>query len=175
MRLAPWKTPANAHTLATLEFERATDVRVTLDTNAIIDLEESRRGAAAITELIALNAAGQVQLCVSAIAASERYRDTGGDPHFGLFTEKLANVGLQDAELLNPIGYRDVTFWGHAVFCRRSRLTSRRTCLGDSVSRTTSRRRCPQKPAERALRCAWHVLPHQLPRGCLRNQRRQFP
>jgi hypothetical protein len=91
--------------------------RVTLDTNAIIDLEEDRPGAQPLRELIALHRARQITICVSAIAASERDRDPeSGDPSFARFTEKLARADLADAEELAPPLYFDLTFWDHCVW-----------------------------------------------------------
>jgi hypothetical protein len=91
-------------------------MRITLDTNGIIDLEENRPSAAAIRQLIAAHNNGKITLCVSAIAASERYRDGQGEPNFGLFEQKLGEVGLVGVELLNPPGIWGVTFWDHCVW-----------------------------------------------------------
>lgn len=91
-------------------------MRVTLDTNAIIDLEENRPAAPALHQVIDIWRAGKIQLCVSAIAASERYRDKQGDADFGMFERKLLEVGLAGVELLNPPAVWDVTFWDHCVW-----------------------------------------------------------
>jgi hypothetical protein len=91
-------------------------VRITLDTNAIIDLEEGRNSAPAVQRLLTLHKNRKVTLCVSAIAASERDRDREGEPNFVKFADKLNALGLSDVELLNPPGHWGITFWDHCVF-----------------------------------------------------------
>jgi hypothetical protein len=91
-------------------------VRVTLDTNAIIDLEEHREAEPALRELIGLYRDGTIRLCVSAIAASERDYNPEGRPDFARFIAKLATADLSDVELLSPIAVWNVTFWDNCVF-----------------------------------------------------------
>jgi hypothetical protein len=86
-------------------------MNVTLDTNCIIDLEESRAPAAALLNLIAMHEQGVIFLRVAGISASERQSDGRYAPNFGLFRQKLASVGLGGAEILKPIGYWDVTYY----------------------------------------------------------------
>lgn len=92
-------------------------LRVTLDTNSIIDLEQNSPFAPALRELVALHRAGNVRLCVSAIAASERDRDPAtGEPSFEHFTAKLSAADLADAEELAPPAYWDIAFWDHFIW-----------------------------------------------------------
>ena len=92
-------------------------LRVTLDTNSIIDLEQNSPFAPALRELVDLHHGGNARLCVSAIAASERDRDPAtGDPSFERFTAKLAAAGLADAEELAPPCYWDIAFWDHFIW-----------------------------------------------------------
>jgi hypothetical protein len=51
-----------------------------------------------------------------AISASERRPDGTYANNFQDFTSKLRNVGLQDAELLKPIGYWGVSYWNQAIY-----------------------------------------------------------
>jgi hypothetical protein len=91
-------------------------IRVTLDTNSIIDLEEDRQAAPALRELIALHRDGSITLCVSNIAAGERSRNRRDEPDFARFKAKLARAGLADVELLLPTMHWGITFWDQAVW-----------------------------------------------------------
>jgi hypothetical protein len=86
-------------------------MNVTLDTNCIIDLEESRAPAAALLSLIGMHEQGVIRLRVAGISASERQPGGHYAPNFGLFRQKLVNVGLGGVEILKPIGYWDVTYY----------------------------------------------------------------
>ena len=90
-------------------------MRITLDTNAVIDLEESGPAAVDLRELIRLHADGRITVCVSKIAASERDRNSNGHPDYNRFLKKLQAIGLGNAELLTPLGYFDVTFWDNCL------------------------------------------------------------
>jgi hypothetical protein len=97
-------------------------MRVTLDTNAIIDLEEERGSAPALLELIALHRVGAIKLCVSAIAAGEKTRNGVGEPNFARFQARLAAIDLADAELLPPQCHWDITFWDHCIWAEEGEL-----------------------------------------------------
>ena len=86
-------------------------MNVTLDTNCIIDLEESRPPAAALHGLIERHERGVIRLRVTGISASERQPDGQYAPNFELFRQKLANAGLNEVEILKPISYWGVTYW----------------------------------------------------------------
>ena len=91
-------------------------MRITLDTNCLIDLEERRPSAVHLDALIAQFRAEKIQLCIPAISASERTKAGLFAPTFTAFESKLKNVGLERAELLLPLGYFDVTYWDHCLF-----------------------------------------------------------
>lgn len=86
-------------------------MNVTLDTNCIIDLEEDRPPAAALHDLISRHEQGVICLRVAGISASERQPGGHYAPNFGLFRQKLANVGLDGVEILKPIGYWGMTHY----------------------------------------------------------------
>ena len=90
--------------------------RVTLDTNCIIELEEERSEAQQVETLIGLQEQGAIHLRIVAFSASERRPDGTYANNFQDFTSKLRNVGLQDAELLKPIGYWGVSYWNQAIY-----------------------------------------------------------
>jgi hypothetical protein len=91
-------------------------LRVTLDSNAIIDLEEQRPAAPALRALIALYRAGAFCLCVSNIVAGERDRNGAAEPNYGNFTAKLARTNLADVELLHPPAHWGITFFDQSIW-----------------------------------------------------------
>lgn len=90
--------------------------RVTLDTNAIIHLEEKRPAAASIIRLIDLHKRGVITLCVCAISGSERSKGGGFPPTFEVFKRKLSQVGLGDTEILAPIGYWNLIYFDFCLW-----------------------------------------------------------
>ena len=86
-------------------------MKLTLDPNCIIDLEENRPAAAHLRELMAMHSAGVLHLAVVGISASENLPGGGSAPTFAAFQEKAARVGLADAEILKPMGIWGVTYW----------------------------------------------------------------
>jgi hypothetical protein len=93
-------------------------VRVTLDLNALIDLEERREPFVHdVQRIIGLARQGRVALSIPAVAAAENRRL--GEPritNFGEFRRRVDRLGLgADIEYLSPILYLDVSFADHAV------------------------------------------------------------
>jgi len=87
--------------------------RLTLDTNCLIDLAEGGVTEPALRSLIRASQDGRTTLQVPAISASER----GAMPaSFDEFRRWLAELGLGRAEILKPVGYWGVTYWGWAYY-----------------------------------------------------------
>jgi len=84
---------------------------VTLDTNCIIDLEEANPRATSIKELIQMHKDGKINLRVVAISASERKPDGTYASNFAEFQERVAALGLGQADILKPMGYFGVSYW----------------------------------------------------------------
>lgn len=89
--------------------------KITVDTNCIIDVEQNRRMAPTIQQLIRLHKGKQLQLQVPAIAASERRPDGSYLSNIQEFLDRIKTLGLADAEILKPLVYFGVTFWGWCV------------------------------------------------------------
>lgn len=89
--------------------------KITIDTNCIIDVEENRQMASTIRRLIELHKAKKLQLQVPAIAASERRPVGSYLSNIQVFLDRLGILGLDDAEILMPLGYYGVTFWGWCI------------------------------------------------------------
>lgn len=85
-------------------------MKLTLDTNCIIDLEENGSNAPPLQSLISLNDSGKIDLRVVAISASERKLDGTYASNFSEFQQKIANVGLGHVEILAPMCYLDMSY-----------------------------------------------------------------
>ena len=88
-----------------------------LDTNCLIDLDEGREPrAGGLRQIVnAFRDPGRLELVAAAISASEN-APPGSEKAFAFFTDRLKRIGLADVRLLPPMGYYDVTFWGHALW-----------------------------------------------------------
>lgn len=92
-------------------------MRVTLDRNCLIDLEERRRPFdEAVEDLLRLAERDEVHLSIPASAASERPRPGANRvKNFAQFKRWVQSLGFTNVEYLAPILYLDVGFLGHAV------------------------------------------------------------
>ncbi len=91
-------------------------MKVTLDNNCIIALKENEPNTPHMKRLIALYNMGTIDLKVVGIGASELQPGRIYASNFSEFKEKIAAVGLGQAEILVPIGYWDVTFWDNCIY-----------------------------------------------------------
>jgi hypothetical protein len=90
--------------------------RILLDTNCLIDLAEGGEVGEALTEIVADSRAGGLVLAVAAITASENPRKGSPPKTWPEFADLLSRVGLTDAEILKPMAYWGVTFWGQGLW-----------------------------------------------------------
>jgi len=91
-------------------------VKITLDTNCIIDLEQNRPAAVALRALIDASRRSKVEIAVAAISASEKMPSGEYLTNFSEFEERIRHVGLTDARILEPIGIYGVAFYGHFIY-----------------------------------------------------------
>ena len=91
-------------------------VRITLENNALVNLENGTGQIDALRELRALHKARKICICIPAMAASENQRGNMAIPNYGQFLEFLKKIDLHDMEELLPVCFWDVTFWDHCVF-----------------------------------------------------------
>ena len=91
-------------------------MNVTLDTNCIIALEENRDEAGDLRRIVQSATGRTLRLRVVAISASEWQANGGISDSFCDFDEKIAKVGLQDADVLLPPCIWDVTYWDHCIW-----------------------------------------------------------
>ena len=95
-------------------------MKLVLDTNCIIDLEEHREDYPHLVKILSKWRDGDIELGVVAISASEKQKGGHYSETFKDFENKLANVGLQGIEILSPIGYPDMHYWDNALYCDKS-------------------------------------------------------
>jgi hypothetical protein len=80
-------------------------VSFTLDTNCIIDVAENRPGAAAIRALADAHAAGEADVALVAVSASERQPGDKYLDNFNVFQERLTALRLNHLTVLPSIAY----------------------------------------------------------------------
>lgn len=86
-----------------------------LDTNCLIDLDEDGEAAPALHRIVGEHRAGGLRLVVAATTASENPRKGSPPKTWPQFTDLLGRVGLAEVEILKPMAYWDVTFWGRGA------------------------------------------------------------
>ena len=102
-------------------------IRMTLDTNCIIDLEEQRPDSKYLVEIIDAWRNGKVNLAVVAVSASENQPGGQVNETYKQFQEKLASVGLAGVTELLPLAYWDVFYWDHALWSSEETGSSKMT------------------------------------------------
>ena len=90
-------------------------LRVTLDTNCLLDLESENERTTALKDLVARHQAREIELRIPAISASERQRRGIYLDNFKAFEERLARLGLAALPHILPICYLGVGFWDHCL------------------------------------------------------------
>jgi hypothetical protein len=91
-------------------------VSFTLDTNCIIDVAEGRPGAAAIRDLADAHAAGEADVALVAVSASERQQGDKYLENFSDFQERLTALSLNHLTVLPSIGYWNIGFYGLGIW-----------------------------------------------------------
>jgi hypothetical protein len=91
-------------------------MRLTLDTNCIIDLESNEGAVSALRRLLAKHQAGEIELQVAGIVASERLRSGGYSPTFSAFSERVQRLNQRPIRILQPIGHWGVTYWDEGLW-----------------------------------------------------------
>lgn len=91
-------------------------LKLTLDTNCIVALDENREPAASsLRRLLAAHTAGTVQLRLVANSASERQRTGPYLENFSQFQQRLADLQLDHLEILLPPATLDVAYLDQMV------------------------------------------------------------
>ena len=90
-------------------------LRLTLDTNCIIALENGEAAATEIRQLVQHAQAGKVELAILGISASENQKAFYLGQDFTGFQNRVSALGLGKLEILKPIAIWDVTFWDWCI------------------------------------------------------------
>jgi hypothetical protein len=90
-------------------------VKLTLDTNCIIALENAESSASAIRQLVQYAHEGIVELAILGISASENQRAFYHGQDFTGFQNRISSLGLGKLDILKPIAIWDVTFWDWCI------------------------------------------------------------
>jgi len=90
-------------------------LKLTLDTNCIIDVDEQRDGFEAVLALAAAHTEGRVELALVCSGAHERQKGGGYLESFATFTSRVEALGFPPLPVLPAIMYWDITFWGHGI------------------------------------------------------------
>jgi hypothetical protein len=89
---------------------------LTFDTNCVIDLEMNEGNAAEVRRLIAKHQAGDIDLQIAGIVASERLRAGGYAPTIASFSTRVGALCERPVRVLKPIGRWDVTYWDEGLY-----------------------------------------------------------
>ena len=95
---------------------------LTLDTNCIIDIEMNEGAAAELRHLLVKHDAGQIDLRVAGIMASERLLVGGYSTTFSGFSERVNRLSSRLINILKPIGRSDVTYWDEGIWADDSMI-----------------------------------------------------
>ena len=91
-------------------------MKLTLDTNCIIALENGEAAASEIHQLVQHAQTGKVELAILGISASENQKAFYHDQDFIGFQNRVSELGLGKLAILKPIAIWDVTFWDWCIF-----------------------------------------------------------
>lgn len=99
-------------------------LRLTLDTNCIVDIDENREPrAGCVRSLLAMHDAGKISLQLVATTASERQRTGPYLANFTQFQARLQRLGLGSLDLLKPIFVLDVSYFDWAILAGPDDIT----------------------------------------------------
>ena len=97
-------------------------MRITFDTNALVNLENGTGQIDDLRDLRTLHKARQIRICIPAMVASENQKGNVAFSNYCHFIEFLKKTDLDDMEELLPVAFWDVTFFDHCVFADDMKL-----------------------------------------------------
>jgi hypothetical protein len=92
------------------------ELKLTLDTNCLIDLDLNEGASVELRQLLALHENGLVALAVPGIGASERLPARAYAPTFKEFHRRIQSLAAREIEILKPLAYWDITYWDWCVY-----------------------------------------------------------
>jgi hypothetical protein len=88
----------------------------TLDTNCLIAVANNEPAAGAVRALADAHTAGRADVAVVAMSASEKQRGGYYLRNFAEFRDRLVSLGLGHLNVILPMGYWGISFWGHCLW-----------------------------------------------------------
>lgn len=92
-------------------------IKITLDTNCLIDLDEERENAQHVRCITSAAAHGVVDIAVTVSSASERQKDGQFLENIEHFRARMARLGLGGVPLLPSILRYNIGFWENGLWC----------------------------------------------------------
>lgn len=90
-------------------------MKVTFDTNCLIDLEQREGDATSLRSLVDLHDRAQITICVPGIGASELLKDRTYARSFSVFHDRVRALSKKEFEILKPLAYFDIVYYDWAI------------------------------------------------------------
>ncbi|WP_170419147.1 hypothetical protein [Ruegeria atlantica] len=87
-------------------------MKLTLDWNCVIEVEENRPQAENVTELIKFHRLGHFEVALLAASASENTKSKRFPGNANVFKERISALGWQDLPLVPMPGIFGLSYWG---------------------------------------------------------------
>ena len=87
-------------------------MKLTLDWNCVIEVEEQRPQAAFIVDLVKAHRSGEFELALLAASASENTRSKVFPGNAGFFRRRIEQLGWDDLPLVPMPGVYGLSYWG---------------------------------------------------------------
>lgn len=101
--------------MSRLDIRPSTQMRITLDTNCLVDLELEEGAYADLQRIVASHNDGITNIAIPGICASERLKGGSFADSFDGFRERLRRISRREFEILRPPCYLDITYLDWSV------------------------------------------------------------
>jgi hypothetical protein len=91
-------------------------VKVTLDHNCILAIENSELEAECLSSIVTMHNGQDFDVAVLGISASERMLGGGYLSSIDEFLQRLEPIGMKHLQILKPTGVWDLTFWDWSIY-----------------------------------------------------------
>jgi hypothetical protein len=91
-------------------------MKLTLDWNCVIEVEENRPQAADVADLISSHRKGQFEVALLAASASENSKSRRFPGNAGIFVERVSALGWQDLPLVRMPGIYGLSYWDFCYY-----------------------------------------------------------